>query len=197
MNWRSPEKYFWRPFLFRRTLAPVLGPWPWAFLSLASGGSVLGKAVLGLNLGFFFVSLALASSRRVARIWKRGGAILKEWEVCKRPWLEFSLILNQFHTVCPKIETKFLGNLGNSKVFFRPKLGGLQKKKGLHRNWEWFFARNPKFKGFSAQNQVVSKKKKKGLHRNWEWFLARIPKFKGFFRAKLGGLQKKKRSSRN
>ena len=31
----------------------VLGPWPWprAFLSLASRGSVLGKAVLGL--GFF------------------------------------------------------------------------------------------------------------------------------------------------
>ena len=33
----------------------VLGPWPWprAFLSLASRVSVLGKAVLGLGLGFF------------------------------------------------------------------------------------------------------------------------------------------------
>ena len=42
--------------------ACVLGPWPWprAFLSLASRVSVLGKAVPGL--GFFFVSLALASS---------------------------------------------------------------------------------------------------------------------------------------
>ena len=31
------------------------GPWPWprAFLSLASRVSVLGKAVLGLGLGFF------------------------------------------------------------------------------------------------------------------------------------------------
>ena len=38
------------------------GPWPRAFLSLASRVSVLGKAVLGLGLGFFFVSLALASS---------------------------------------------------------------------------------------------------------------------------------------
>ena len=47
----------------------------------------------------------------------KGGAILKEWELCKRPWLEFSLFLNQFHTVCPKIETNFLGKLGNSKVF--------------------------------------------------------------------------------
>ena len=71
-------------------------------------------------------------SRRVARIWKRGGggAILKKWELCKRPWPEFSLFLNQFHTVCPKLETKFLRKLGNSNVF-------------------------------SAQNQVVSKKKKK------------------------------------
>ena len=37
--------------------ACVLGPWPWprAFLSLASRVSVLGKAVLGLSLGFFCV----------------------------------------------------------------------------------------------------------------------------------------------
>ena len=39
MNRRSPEKNFWRRF-FWRTLAPV---------SLASRGSVLGKAVLGLE----------------------------------------------------------------------------------------------------------------------------------------------------
>ena len=37
------------------TCGCVLGPWPWprAFLSLTSRGSVLGKAVLGLGLGFF------------------------------------------------------------------------------------------------------------------------------------------------
>ena len=52
-----------------------------------------------------------------AGFWKGGGAILKEWEVCKRPWLEFSLILNQFQTVCPKLEAKCLGKLGNSKLF--------------------------------------------------------------------------------
>ena len=63
MNWRSPEKIFEDLFL-ENTCPCVLGPWPWprAFLSLASRGSVLGKAVLGLGLGFFFVSLALASS---------------------------------------------------------------------------------------------------------------------------------------
>ena len=32
--------------------------WPWAFLSSASRRSVLGKSVIGLGLGFFFVSLA-------------------------------------------------------------------------------------------------------------------------------------------
>ena len=53
MNWRSPEK----KFFLENTCACVLGPWPWprAFLSLASRGSVLGKAVLGLGLGFFCV----------------------------------------------------------------------------------------------------------------------------------------------
>ena len=46
------DLFFWR------TLAHcVVGSWPWppAFLSLASSGSVLGKLVLGLGLGFFYV----------------------------------------------------------------------------------------------------------------------------------------------
>ena len=53
INWRLPEKLFWIPFFFENTCGCVLGPWPRAFLSLASRGSVLGKAVLGL--GFFCV----------------------------------------------------------------------------------------------------------------------------------------------
>ena len=60
MNWRSPEKVFSKLFFLENTCDCVLGPWPRAFLSLASRGSVLEKAVLGL--GFFFASLALASS---------------------------------------------------------------------------------------------------------------------------------------
>ena len=50
-------------FFLENTCACVLGPWPGprAFLSLASRVSVLGKAVLGLGLGFFCVlSLGLA-----------------------------------------------------------------------------------------------------------------------------------------
>ena len=40
-------------FFLESTCACVLGRWPRAFLSLASRVSVLGKAVLGLGLGFF------------------------------------------------------------------------------------------------------------------------------------------------
>ena len=47
------RKKFLKTFFFENACACVLGPWPWprAFLSLASRGPVLGKAVLGL--GFF------------------------------------------------------------------------------------------------------------------------------------------------
>ena len=67
----STWKIFWKTFFcgdrlknfcedlfsLESTCACVLGPRPWprAFLSLASRGSVLGKAVLGLGLGFFCV----------------------------------------------------------------------------------------------------------------------------------------------
>ena len=53
--WKSFVKTF---FFLESTCACVLGPWPWprAFLSLASRVSVLGKAVLGLGLGFFLCS---------------------------------------------------------------------------------------------------------------------------------------------
>ena len=47
--WKKILKTF---FFFGERLR--LCPWPRAFLSLASRGSVLGKAVLGLGLGFFW-----------------------------------------------------------------------------------------------------------------------------------------------
>ena len=55
INWRRLKKIFEDLFFLENACACVLGPWPWprAFLSLASGGSVHGKAVLGL--GFFCV----------------------------------------------------------------------------------------------------------------------------------------------
>ena len=55
INWRLPEKLFWRPSFFGEHLRLCPWPRPRAFLSLASRGSVLGKTVLGLGLGFFCV----------------------------------------------------------------------------------------------------------------------------------------------
>ena len=61
----SAWKIFWKTvfsgdlFFFESTCACVLGPWSWAFMSLASRVSVLGRAVLGLGLGFFFCVLGL------------------------------------------------------------------------------------------------------------------------------------------
>ena len=103
---------------------------------------------------------AWLSGRRVARIWKRGGLFWKSEKCandldpnCHCSWISFTRF------ICTKIETKYLGNLGNLKVFsaqnqvvskkkkrsilrlifwpksqiqrffFRPKSGGLQKKK--------------------------------------------------------------------
>ena len=132
--------------------------------------------------------------RRVARIWKRGGAILKEWEVCKRPWLEFSLDLNEFHTVCPKIETKFLEKLGNSKVFSAQNQV-ISKKKRSSLKLRVIFRPKSEFQRFFRPKLGVlqRKKKKKGLLWNWELFFVRNPKFKGFFRPKSGVLQNKKK----
>ena len=93
---------------------------------------------------------------------EKGGAILKEWEVCKRRWLEFSLT------------RKFKG-------FFRPKLGDLQKKKkkkkGLRQNSVWFFGRNPTFKRFFRPKlgDLQKKKKKKKKKKRFS------PKFRAIF----------------
>ena len=76
-----------------------------------------------------FMCTYIRTNRRVARIWKRGGLFWKS-EKCANDFdSNFSLNLKQFLTVCLKIETKFLGKLGNSKDFFRLKTGGLKKKK--------------------------------------------------------------------
>ena len=65
MNWKLPEKSFWRLF-FGEHLRLCPWPWPRAFLSLASKGSVLGKAVLGLR--FFLCPWPWASFPRL-RLW--------------------------------------------------------------------------------------------------------------------------------
>ena len=92
--WKSPEKIvrrsfflleiarkkFLKIFFFWNTCACVLGSWPRAFLFLASRGSVLERAVLGLGLGFFVV-LALVPSL-VFSTPPLASTILKSWRAC-------------------------------------------------------------------------------------------------------------------
>ena len=73
---------------------------------------------------------------------------------------ELSLFLNQFHTVCPKIQTKFLGKLGNSKFFSFQNQVVSKKKKVFAEIETDLSAEIGNSKVFSAQNQVVSKKKR-------------------------------------
>ena len=74
------------------------------------------------------------------------------------------MLLNQNHTVCPKIETEFLGS-SEIRTFFQPKNGWSPKKKKKKKIFTEIETDFPAKIGnsnvFSAQKQVVSKKKKK------------------------------------
>ena len=84
--------------------------------------------------------------RRVARIWKKGGGGgLKEWDNCKTPWPEFSLLLNQIHKVYLKLRRIF--RLKSKFKRFSAQ-NRWSPKKGLHWNWDIFFCRDRKFKRF-------------------------------------------------
>ena len=79
-----------------------------------------------------------------------GGALLKEWQKCKRPWPEFSLFLNQFHTVCPKIKKEFLGKLGNSNVFSAQNQVVFKKKERSSPKLRLIFRPNSKIQTFEG-----------------------------------------------
>ena len=174
-----------------------------------------------------FISSMLAGrggtkTRRVARIWKRGGSFERVRKV-QRNLTRIFIILESVSHGLSEIWDGISRKALKFKRFLRSKTGGLQKKKGLHRNWVWFFGQNRKFKqfcspktsglqkkmifteiesdfsakignsnNFSAQKQVVSKKKKQGLHQNLGWIFGQNRKFKQFFSPKTSGLQKKK-----
>ena len=74
----------------------------------------------------------MSITRRVARIWKRGGgAFLKEWKKRKRlfhcSWI-FIILESVGHGLSENWE-EISGEAQKFKGFFRPKSGGLQKKK--------------------------------------------------------------------
>ena len=138
--------------------------------------------------------------RRVARIWKRGGLFWKSEKSANDLHPNFHCSWISFTRFVRKLRQN-LSESSEIQSFFRPKSGGLQKKKVLIGIGTDFSAEIGNSNVFSAQNQVVSKKKKKkkkkGLHRNWDWFFGRNRKFERFFRPKSGGLQNKKGLHRN
>ena len=111
------------------------------------------------------------------------------------------MILNQFQTVCPKLEAKCLGKLGNSKLFSAQylvisKKKKQKKKKVFAKSQSDFLAEIQNSKLFSAQNKVISKKKKRFSPKVREIFLAEIRNSKLFSaQNKVISKKKKKRSS--
>ena len=70
------------------------------------------------------------------------------------------MFLNQFHTVCPEIETKFLGKLGNSKVF-PPKIRWSPTKKRSSPKLRLTFRPKSEFQTFFWPKFKWSPKKKR------------------------------------
>ena len=63
--------------------------------------------------------------------------------------------------------------------FFRPKLGGLQKKKKSSPKLRVIFRPKTVIQRFFPPKHTWSPKiKKKGLHRNWDWFFVQFRKFR-------------------
>ena len=81
-------------------------------------------------------------------------------------------------SVCPKIETKFLGKLRNSKVFSAQNQVVSKKKKVFTEIETDFSAEIENSNVFSAQNQVVSKKKNKVFTEIETDFSAEIVRFR-------------------
>ena len=69
--------------------------------------------------------ILIVHSRRVARIWKRGGGgFFERVRKVQRTLTRIFIFLNQFHTVCPKFETEFKYRWSPKKINKRssPKL---------------------------------------------------------------------------
>ena len=101
-------------------------------------------------------------ARRVARIWKRGGFFERVRKVQTTLTRIFIVLESVLHGLFENLE-EISRKAQKFKGFFRPKSGGLQKKKKKKVFAEietGFSAEIPNSNVFSAQIQVVSKKKK-------------------------------------
>ena len=91
--------------------------------------------------------------RHVARIWKKGWAILKEWDYRKRPWPGIFIVSTH----------KFWPN-SVIQTLFQPKNWWYPKKKGHRQIWNGFSGQNRKFRRFFRWNRGI-------------YFVSSAPKF--------------------
>ena len=107
----------------------------------------------------------MGTDRRVARIWKRGGLFWKSEKSANDldpnfdwSWISFTQFVRKFR--------RHFSESSEIQRFFSPKnrwspKKKKKKKKGLRRNWDWFFGRIPKFKGFFRPKSGGLQKKKR------------------------------------
>ena len=170
-----------------------------------------------------YESVHKGASRRVARIWKRGGYFEKVRKV-QTTLTRILIVLESVSHGLSENSDEISRKARKFEGFFRPKSPKKKKKKVFAEIESDFSAEIRNSKVFSAQKQVVSKKKVfaeivsdfSAEIRNSKFFSAQkrvvskkkrsSPKlcpifrpkyeFKGFFRPKTGGLQKKKKKKK-
>ena len=117
----------------------------------------------------------VVANTSVRRILKRGGLFWKS-EKCANnldsnfhwSWISFRRFVRNLR--------RNVSESSEIQSFFLPKIRwSPKKKKGLRQNSEWFFGRNPKFKGFFCPKlgDLQKKKKKKDLYSRSVLFFTR------------------------
>ena len=144
---------------------------------------LLVKAALRLHIAYssgfqpvgYRSILWWATDKRVARIWKRGGYFERVRKVQTSLTRIFIVLESVSHGLSENWD-EISRKARKFKGFFRPKTGGLQKKK-KRSSLKLRLTFRPKSdiqRFFPPKNRWSQKK---GLHWNWDWFFGRNPNF--------------------
>ena len=112
----------------------------------------------------FVCCYSYGTTRRVARIWKRGGGYFERVKSVQTTLTRIFIDLKSVSNGLSKFETKCLEKIENSNVFSAKNLvisKKKKKKKVFAKIQSDFSAEIQNSNVFSAQNQVISKKEKK------------------------------------
>ena len=123
------------------------------------------------------------TTRRVARIWKRGGGGLfwKNEKSANDLYPNFHCSWSRITRYVQKLRRNF-SESSEIQTFFQPKTRWSPKKKSSSPNLRLIIRPKLEIQTFFQPKNKYSLKKKKGLHRNWDWFFGQNLNFKRFFR---------------